>query len=71
MHSRDGPLASLERYRRAHTHFCEREHMVEEGKPAPDFQLETDAGETVSLKDFRGKPVILYFYPKDDSPTTI
>ena len=45
--------------------------MVEEGKPAPDFQLETDAGETVSLQDFRGKPVILYFYPKDDSPTTI
>jgi thioredoxin-dependent peroxiredoxin len=42
--------------------------MVEEGKPAPDFQLETDSGETVGLKDFRGKPVILYFYPKDDTP---
>ena len=42
--------------------------MVEEGKPAPDFELETDDGETVSLKDFRGKPVVLYFYPKDDTP---
>jgi peroxiredoxin Q/BCP len=42
--------------------------MVTEGEPAPDFTLETDAGETVSLSDFRGKPVILYFYPKDDTP---
>lgn len=42
--------------------------MVEEGKPAPDFRLGTDAGETVSLQDFRGKPVVLYFYPKDDTP---
>jgi peroxiredoxin Q/BCP len=42
--------------------------VVEEGKPAPDFALETDSGETVSLADFRGKPVVLYFYPKDDTP---
>ncbi|HEY6017055.1 MAG TPA: thioredoxin-dependent thiol peroxidase [Gaiellaceae bacterium] len=42
--------------------------MVEEGKPAPDFELATDAGETVKLSDFRGKPVVLYFYPKDDTP---
>jgi peroxiredoxin Q/BCP len=41
--------------------------MVEEGKPAPDFELTTDAGERVKLSDFRGKPVVLYFYPKDDS----
>src|SRR3989304_9709413 len=39
-----------------------------EGQPAPDFSAETDKGETVSLKDFAGKHVILYFYPKDDTP---
>src|SRR5262245_47673307 len=42
--------------------------MVKEGQPAPDFALETDAGERVSLSDFRGRPVVLYFYPKDDTP---
>ena len=42
--------------------------MVEEGQPAPDFQLTSDAGETVKLSDFRGKPVVLYFYPKDYTP---
>ena len=42
--------------------------MVEEGKPAPDFELTTDAGESVKLSDYRGKPVVLYFYPKDDTP---
>ncbi len=42
--------------------------MVEEGKPAPDFELTSDAGQRVKLSDFRGKPVVLYFYPKDDTP---
>ena len=42
--------------------------MVEEGKPAPDFEATTDSGERVKLSDFRGKPVVLYFYPKDDTP---
>ena len=42
--------------------------MVEEGKPAPDFELTSDTGERVKLSDFRGKPVVLYFYPKDDTP---
>ena len=42
--------------------------MIEEGKPAPDFELATDSGERVKLSDFRGKPVVLYFYPKDDTP---
>ena len=42
--------------------------MVSEGEPAPDFTATTDAGEQVSLSDFRGKPVVLYFYPKDDTP---
>ena len=42
--------------------------MVEEGKPAPMFTLASDSGEDVSLESFRGKPVVLYFYPKDDTP---
>jgi thioredoxin-dependent peroxiredoxin len=42
--------------------------VVEEGKPAPDFELTTDEGATVSLSQFRGRPVVLYFYPKDDTP---
>jgi peroxiredoxin Q/BCP len=42
--------------------------MVEEGKPAPDFELTSDSGEKVKLSDFRGRPVVLYFYPKDDTP---
>ena len=42
--------------------------MIEEGKPAPDFELQSDSGETVRLSDFRGRPVVLYFYPKDDTP---
>ena len=42
--------------------------MVEEGKPAPDFELTSDSGESVKLSDLRGKQVVLYFYPKDDTP---
>jgi peroxiredoxin Q/BCP len=41
--------------------------MVEQGQPAPDFELESDSGERVSLQGLRGKPVVLYFYPKDDT----
>ena len=41
---------------------------VEEGKPAPDFTLTSDSGEPVTLSSLRGSPVILYFYPKDDTP---
>jgi peroxiredoxin Q/BCP len=42
--------------------------VVEEGKPAPDFELTSDSGEDVSLAGLRGKQVVLYFYPKDDTP---
>jgi peroxiredoxin Q/BCP len=45
--------------------------VVEEGKQAPDFELTSDSGETVKLSDLRGKPVVLYFYPKDDTTGTI
>jgi peroxiredoxin Q/BCP len=38
------------------------------GDPAPDFALPSDSGDTVRLSDLRGKRVILYFYPADDTP---
>jgi peroxiredoxin Q/BCP len=41
---------------------------IEEGKPAPSFSLEDASGAKVSLADFAGKNLILYFYPKDDTP---
>lgn len=37
------------------------------GDTAPDFSAPTDTGEVLSLKDLRGKPCVLYFYPKDDT----
>jgi len=42
--------------------------MIEEGKKAPAFTLESSEGGKVSLKDLKGKTVVLYFYPKDDTP---
>ena len=41
---------------------------IEEGKLAPAFTLTDQNGNRISLKEFRGKPVVLYFYPKDDTP---
>lgn len=42
--------------------------MVKEGNTAPAFKTTNSNGESVSLKDFRGQKVVLYFYPKDDTP---
>ena len=42
--------------------------MVEEGTTAPDFELADDAGKPVRLSSFRGRPVVLYFYPRSDTP---
>ena len=41
---------------------------VEEGDKAPDFTVATDGGGTISLKDFKGRKIVLYFYPKDSTP---
>lgn len=41
--------------------------MLTVGSPAPDFTLAADDGREVSLRSLRGKPVVLYFYPKDDT----
>lgn len=42
--------------------------QLQVGSPAPDFSVSTDEGQVVSLQDFVGQTVILYFYPKDDTP---
>ena len=42
--------------------------MLKEGTNAPAFKTTDQNGETVSLKDLRGQKVVLYFYPKDDTP---
>ena len=42
--------------------------MREQGDPAPDFELPDQDGNPVRLSDFRGSPVVLYFYPKADAP---
>jgi peroxiredoxin Q/BCP len=41
--------------------------MLDEGAPAPDFTLPQDGGDDVTLSDLRGRIVVLYFYPKDDT----
>ncbi len=42
--------------------------MIEEGKNAPAFRLPADDGSEISLSDFAGKSVVLFFYPKADTP---
>jgi peroxiredoxin Q/BCP len=42
--------------------------MIVEGTAAPDFTVDTDEAESVSLRDYRGRWVVLYFYPKADTP---
>jgi thioredoxin-dependent peroxiredoxin len=42
--------------------------LIEPGKKAPAFSLPDQQGKTHSLKDYAGKPLVLYFYPKDDTP---
>jgi peroxiredoxin Q/BCP len=38
------------------------------GQPAPDFTAQTHTGDPLTLSSLRGRPVVLYFYPKDDTP---
>ena len=45
--------------------------MVTDGQPAPDFTLRSDTGESVTLSSLRDRSVVLYFYPKDDTPARI
>jgi thioredoxin-dependent peroxiredoxin len=48
--------------------FLSRSATPAEGSNAPDFTLSSQEGSLVSLKDYRGKWVVLYFYPKDQTP---
>jgi peroxiredoxin Q/BCP len=41
---------------------------IAEGQPAPDFTLPSTDGSAISLQDLHGKTVVLFFYPKDDTP---
>jgi thioredoxin-dependent peroxiredoxin len=43
-------------------------NTIRAGMEAPDFTLQSDRGESVTLSDLRGRPVVLYFYPRDDTP---
>ena len=42
--------------------------MLKEGDKAPEFKVQDDSGQMVSLRDFRGKHLVLYFYPKANTP---
>ncbi len=46
------------------------EQTLKIGDTAPDFEAATDTGNSVKLSDYRGKRVVLYFYPKDDAETS-
>ena len=43
-------------------------NLLQAGAKAPDFNTTDQSGKKVTLKDYRGKRVVLYFYPKDDTP---
>jgi len=45
-----------------------REIMLKEGDAAPEFALQDETEKTVQLKDFRGHPLVVYFYPRADTP---
>ncbi len=61
----------LETLRRVLRHLLRRKGettMLNVGDPAPDFEVETHRGERVRLSDQRGKTIVLWFYPKADTP---
>ena len=62
--------SSLHRENRkpVHAAMLMEETMIEEGTMAPDFSLPCETGESISLSSMRGKNVVLYFYPKDNTP---
>jgi len=56
------------RYKCAKSFLLEESFSMEIGDKVPDISLPNQDGEPVSLKDFRGKPVVLFFFPKADTP---
>jgi peroxiredoxin Q/BCP len=69
----DERMAALTHRRVYHRRAAPKDHikgmdtMVTEGKKAPDFSIELDTGETLKLSKLKGAPVVVYFYPKDDT----
>lgn len=63
-------FASSEHCGPLHREYNEREgiKMIKENSKAPDFKLQNQNGDVISLKDFKGQTVVLYFYPKDMTP---
>ena len=59
----DGKIIQLKEWKINHG-----EHIMNIGEYAPDFTLQDKDGKTVSLSDFKGRKVVLYFYPKDNTP---
>jgi len=57
-----GMVSRLERLRKGEA------HMLEPGDKAPDFTVQDHTGKTRKLSDYRGKSVVLWFYPKADTP---
>gem|GEM_PF-1453982 len=47
---------------------CKEAIVIRPGEIAPDFRLQDDRGQTVQLSALRGKPVVLFFYPQDETP---
>jgi peroxiredoxin Q/BCP len=47
--------------------FARGDHAMQDGDEAPDFELATESGESLRLSSLKGKTVVLYFYPKDDT----
>lgn len=52
----------------SNTYAADNSDMLEIGEKAPNFKLKNSNGEKMSLKDFKGTPTVVYFYPKDDTP---
>lgn len=59
----DGKIIQLKEWKINHG-----EHIMNIGEYAPDFTLQDKDGKTVSLSDFKGRKVVVYFYPKDNTP---
>ena len=68
MRATRGQADVARRDRFAEAHAGGRRTMLKEGDQAPDIRVQTDTGETFHLSDLKGRRVVLYFYPKADTP---
>jgi hypothetical protein len=66
--TQDATTAQMTRYIQVGYNFRRRGRLMTEGKKAPDFNLSDENGSMVRLKELRGQNVVLFFYPKADTP---